>query len=154
MAAIAAVSLTAYHYATRPQAALCQVCRRGLHHGVNYYLEMGDGTRETACCPRCGMHLQVERPDSVRQAWATDLATGLRIPATAAVYVEGGDIEYCTQHSSPVTREPQGVAVRAFDRCLPSLVAFRAPADAELYRAEHGGRILNYESALASVKAR
>ena len=153
LAAIAAVSVLAYRHVTRPPADLCQVCQRDLHHGVTYSLEMADGTRDKSCCPRCGMHLQIQRPGTVTRAWATDLGTGAEIPAESAAYVEGGEVEYCTMHANPVRREPQRVAVREYDRCLPSLVAFRTSQEAEAYRQQHGGRVLNYQRALESVKA-
>jgi hypothetical protein len=152
LAAIAAVSVLAYRHVTRPSQDLCQVCERSLHHGVNYRLEMADGTSETACCPRCGMHHQVERPESVTKAWATDLPTGESIAAESAYYIEGGDVEYCTMHEGRVQREPQGVAVRAFDRCLPTLIAFRTQQGAEAYRGQHGGEVLTYQQAVERVK--
>jgi hypothetical protein len=154
LAAIAIVSFIAYRHETRPREDVCQVCQRALHAGVTYRLEMKDGTTERACCPRCGMHLQVQRPGTVEKAVATDLATGQEIPAEQAAYVEGGDVEYCTMHSTPVERQPQSVRVREYDRCLPALVAFRTASDAETYRQQHGGRVLNYQQAMESVKDR
>ena len=154
LAAIGAVSVLAYRHETRPSEDLCQVCQRGLHAGVTYRLEMKDGTRERACCPRCGMHLQIQRPGAVVRAVATDLATSQELPAEQAAYVEGGNVEYCTMHQAPVRRAPEGVAAREFDRCLPSLVAFRNAREAETYRQQHGGRVLNYQQAVESVKMR
>ncbi len=152
LAMIAAVSLVAYHFVSAPPSGACQICERPLHYGVHYELVLKDGTKETACCARCGMHLAIERPGEVKAAWATDLASGEMIAADQAWYVEGGDQEFCTLHSPSVVREPAGVARRAYDRCLPQLVAFRTREQAEAYLAEHGGRVLNYELALQSVK--
>ncbi|MFB3920972.1 MAG: hypothetical protein ACE145_04580 [Terriglobia bacterium] len=154
LAAIALVSIVAYRREARPREDLCQVCQRALHAGVTYRLEMKDGRLERACCPRCGMHLQIQRPGAVARAVATDLPTGKEIPAEQASYVEGGDVEYCTMHSTPVEREPQGVRVREYDRCLPTLVAFRTTQEAEAYQRQHGGRVLNYEQAMESVRIR
>lgn len=154
LAAIAAVSLLAYRHVTRPPMELCQVCQRSLHAGVTYRLEMADGTREAACCPRCGMHLQVERPGAVLRAWATDVVTGEEIPAQKALYVEGGDVEYCTLHEPRVRRAPEGVAARDYDRCLPTLVAFKTSGEAERYQAQHGGRVVDIAQAMESVKQR
>ena len=153
LAAIAVVSVVAYRHETRPRQDLCQVCQRGLHAGVTYRLEMKDGTREDACCPRCGMHYKIQHPNAVEKAWATDLSTGQFIAAESAYYVEGGDIEYCTMHSTPIQREPQSVAVRDYDRCLPSLVAFRTTQEAAAYQKQHGGQVLDYEQAVERVKA-
>jgi hypothetical protein len=154
LAAVVAVGVVAYRFVSTPRTDACQICERPLHYGVHYQLVLEDGTRETACCARCGMHLMIERPGEVKETWATDLPSGERISAEAAWYVEGGDEEFCTLHSTPVVREPAGVARRAYDRCLPQLVAFRARDQAQAYQAEHGGRVLDYEHALESVKAR
>lgn len=154
LAAIALVSVLAYRHQTRPPEDLCQVCQRGLHAGVTYRLELKDGTREQACCPRCGMHLQIQRPGAVTRAWATDLATGQELPAEKAVYVEGGDVEHCTMHEAPVRRAPEGVAVRDYDRCLPSLVAFRTAQEAAAYQRQHGGHLFDFAQAMESVKER
>jgi hypothetical protein len=52
-----------------------------------------------------------------------------------------------------VTREPNGVSVREYDRCLPTLAAFKTPQEADLYQKQHGGRVLTYAQALDSVRA-
>jgi hypothetical protein len=152
LAAMAAVGLWSYRSVTRPPQDLCRVCNRVLHAGVTYRLELASGT-ENACCPRCGLHYQIEHPGAVKKAWATDLDSGEFIPAEAAFYVEGGDIVYCAVHSAALERQPQGVSVREFDRCLPTLVAFRTQQEAETYQHQHGGRVLNYLQALERVKA-
>ncbi len=151
LAAIAGVSVVAYRSVTHAPAGACQICRRSLHRGVTYHLGLVKETK-VACCPRCGIHYSIEHPDAVPQAWATDLNSGGTIPAQSAVYVEGGDVEYCTMGERRVEREPEGVSLRVYDRCLPSLVAFKSAADAESYHAQHGGRILNYAQAVESVR--
>jgi hypothetical protein len=82
------------------------------------------------------------------------LTSGRFIPAETATYVEGGDLAYCTMHSTPVERQPQGVSVRDFDRCLPSLVAFSTRHEAETFQKLHGGEVLEYSQAMESVKER
>jgi hypothetical protein len=84
--------------------------------------------------------------------WATDMTSGEHILAQSAYYVEGGDIEYCAPQKGAVAREPQGVAVLAYDRCLPTLVAFRTEEAAQTYRRRHGGQLLTYEQALDKVR--
>ena len=152
LAAIAVVCVLAYRHETRPSSGVCQVCQRGLHSGLVYRLEMMNGTFEEACCPRCGLHFGLNHPGTVRQAWATDFVSGERILAQSAYYVEGGDAEYCTMHNQPVERGPQGVSVLAYDRCLPTLVAFRAEQGAGAYRRQHGGHIVTYDQALHDVR--
>jgi hypothetical protein len=49
-------------------------------------------------------------------------------------------------------REPHGASTRKYDRCLPTLVAFKTAQEAEAYQEHHGGRVLSYTQALASVR--
>lgn len=149
---ITALGAWAFLSISRPAPNLCRVCQRGMHQGVTYRLELA-GSTEDACCPRCGMHFQIEHPGTAKKVWATDLTSGRFIEAETAIYVEGGDVAYCTMHSTPVERQPQGVAVRDFDRCLPSLVAFSTRPEAETYQKQHGGEVLEYPQAMERVKA-
>jgi len=153
LAAIGGTSFFAYRYQQRRETAgMCPFCDRRVHPATTYRLTVGGRVLAT-CCPRCGMRAQVNqeqgKPD---QAWATDVNTGESVPAESATYVEGGDIQYCTHGNQSVAREPHGVSMREYDRCLPTLVAFKTPQEAEAYRQQHGGRVLRYSEALASVR--
>ncbi len=149
--AIAIVSALEYRGATTSHGGKCQVCERDIHRGVSYRMDTAKGS-EVTCCPRCGMHYQITHSAEVERTWATDLDTGETLPALAACYLEGRDLEFCTRNETPVRREPQGISIRGYDRCLPTLVAFGSRSQAEAYRTRHGGRVLNYEQAMESVK--
>ena len=124
---------------------------RMVHPITSYRIKIGDRV-VVACCPRCGMRAQVNRERwKGGLAWATDVNTGERVAAESAVYVEGGDVQYCTRGNQPMVREPHGASTREYDRCLPTLVAFKTPQDARAYQQQHGGRVLSYAQALASV---
>ena len=136
-----------------PTNKVCQVCQRPVHAGMGYRLELAK-TSETACCPRCGIHYDLAHPGSVKQAFAKDFYTSAEIPAEKAFYVEGGNEVYCA-HVQPLERKEQESAAQlAYDRCTPALVAFVAEDGAKKYRAEHGGRLLNYGQARESVRER
>lgn len=154
IAAIAVTSFFAFRYEHHGTAsAVCAFCDRTVHPGTAYHVTEG-GRLMTACCPRCGMHAQVNREaNEPSQASATDVMTGETVPAGSATYVEGGDVEYCTHGDQVISREPHGVSRREYDRCLPTLVAFKTPQEAQAYQRQHGGRILTYPQALASVQA-
>ena len=151
--AVGATSFWAYRYEQRRETAgMCPFCDRMVHPSTSYHIERG-GHEVVACCPRCGMHTQVNwGAGESGTAWATDLNTGVRVAAESATYVEGGDVQYCAHDDRPVERQPQGVSVREFDRCLPTLVAFKTAPEAEAYRRQHGGRVLTYAQALASIR--
>ena len=126
---------------------MCPFCDRMVHPVTAYRLKVGDRV-VAACCPRCGMHAQVNliqgKPDGAN--------TGERVPAEAAAYVQGGDVQYCTHGNEPMAREPHGVSMRQYDRCLPTLVAFKTQQEAEAYQQQHGGQVLSYAQALAGVR--
>ena len=153
LVAIGVTSFFAYRYEkTRETAGLCPLCDRMVHPITAYRLKVGDHV-VAACCPRCGMHAQVSQtPGNPGSAWATDVNTGESVAADSATYVEGGDVQYCTHSDQPMTREPHGVSIREYDRCLPTLVAFKMPQEAKVYQQQHGGRVLSYSQALASVR--
>ena len=151
LAAIGAVSFFAYRWEAPRHLALCQICGRSIPQQTKFRMDTRDGTI-TACCPTCAMHYMLHHPDAVRQALATDFNSRRMIPAQSAYYDEGGDVQYCTAMHPPVERGPQGVSMRVYDRCLPTLVAFKTPEEAEAYRQQHGGRVLSYSQALASLR--
>jgi hypothetical protein len=148
---IAAIAVGTYQWQGSQAPKLCQICGRDIPKQTTFRMETTHGTI-MACCPRCAMHHIVHHPGLVRQAWATDLDSGHMIPAESAYYDEGGDVQYCTAHKSPVERTPVGVQMRTYDRCLPTLVAFATRNEAEVYREKHGGRVLTYNEVLEDVR--
>jgi hypothetical protein len=150
--AIGVTSFWAYRHEQRHQrAGMCPFCDRMVHSATAYRIKVGDRVVD-ACCPRCGMRAQVNQEGGKGgMAWATDVNTGEQVAAESAVYVEGGDVQYCTHGDQPMMREPHGASTRQYDRCLPTLVAFKTPQEAKAYQEQHGGRVLSYSQALASV---
>jgi hypothetical protein len=153
LTAICLISFWAYRYEKRRETAgMCPFCDRVVHPVTAYRLKVGD-RMVAACCPRCGMHAELNQmPGKPAAAWATDVTTGESVAADSATYVEGGDVQYCTHGDQPMARESHGVSVREYDRCLPTLAAFKTQQEAETYQQQHGGRVLSYGQALASVR--
>jgi hypothetical protein len=150
--AIVGGSLLAYRQVAVRRPATCQICGRDVPRQTGFRLETSGGT-VVACCPTCAMHYMLHHPGTVRQAMATDFTSGRTIPAATAYYDEGGDVQYCTAHHPSVERGQLGVSTRVYDRCLPTLVAFKERSEAEAYQKLHGGRVLTYDQALESVRA-
>ncbi len=140
-----------FYYGTKPDQNVCNICSRPIHSGMAFLIQT-DGHTEFACCPRCGMHYILNHPGKVQKAWATDLNSGASVPADAAYYNEGGNVEYCAVHRQTTRWQLQSVLVRDYDRCLPTIVAFKTLAAANDYRKRHGGQVLNYAAALENVK--
>ncbi len=132
---------------------ICAVCQRSVHAGMGYRLVLAKRS-ETACCPRCGIHYDLQHPGTVHAAFAKDFYTAAEIPAEKSYYVEGGNEVYCA-HVQPMERKQmESSAELANDRCTPALIAFATEDGAHKYRAEHGGRVLNYAEARESVRER
>lgn len=131
----------------------CQVCYRPVHAGQEYTVVLTDGTKEHTCCPRCGMHFQIRQGDKVLSERATDYATGARIDPAQAIFVEGSDLMTCCASPALKREEPQKAAELIWDRCLPSLVAFKTKTEAQQFWQLHGGRLLSYAEALDSVRS-
>jgi len=134
---------------SRPEA--CEVCARPLHERMQCTVKIvGQGER-TTCCPRCGLRLQGLNPDEVEGIWVVDYSTGEKIDGREALYVEGSDVHLCC--SMAPRRDIQGNRYDLdWDRCLPSLVAFRSRGEAEGFSREHGGEIISYERLLEEIR--
>jgi hypothetical protein len=104
------------------------------------------------CCPRCALHYEIGRPGEVARVTVADGATGEVTNATQAIYIEGSDAEGCHPDMGSTPREPGVGYDRTFDRCLPSLVAFKTETDAREFQKRYGGRVLDYAQALQNVK--
>ncbi len=132
----------------------CGVCGREIHAGHESILLLKNGKRLETCCPRCALHHEQHHPGQVASVLVADHVTGEKLKAQDAVYVEGSDEMPCMPVSATPPRE-LGVEYKAtYDRCVPSLLAFKDEAAARRFLAGHGGRILSYGQALESVRER
>ncbi len=132
----------------------CGVCGRSLHPGHESTVLLKNGKQLPACCPRCAMHHELHNPGQVANVLVTDNATGQKVRAQDAVYVEGSDEISCMPEGATPPREP-GVEYKAtYDRCVPSLVAFKEEAEARKFLSVHGGRLLFYAQVVESVRER
>lgn len=151
LAAIVGVSVLAYRSAVPEHPPLCQICQRAIPKETGFRMETATGTI-LACCARCAMHHMIHEPGLFKKAWATDYVSRRMISAQSAYYDEGGDVHYCTPPGTSVERQPEGVRVRVYDRCLPTLVAFATREEATTYQRQHGGRVLTYDEAWEGVR--
>jgi len=130
---------------------MCQVCGREVPSQTAFHLDTASGSVES-CCPACALHYEIHHPGAVRAAFATDFNSRHLIPAQSAYYDEGGDTQYCTAMHPAAERGPQDVSMRVYDRCLPTLVAFRTREDADSYQRQHGGGVLTYSQVLEGIR--
>ncbi len=122
------------------KADLCWVCQREIHPQVRATLTLGGGKTVTACCPRCALHYQKESPEAVRDIQVTNYAGGGSLPMQQAFLVEGSDETPCMHHP-PVIDQAGAPMQMCYDRCMPSLIAFREATAARAFVSEHGGTV-------------
>lgn len=129
---------------------VCQVCGRPIHQGTAYQILLQDGEGLNLCCPRCGLRFQ-ETAGPVAEVWAADFETGEQIPAARAVYVENSSLQLCCADLSPQGGHVpvRGLPARDWDRCLPSLVAFKNRERAAQFGNRFGGVLKTYDQLLA-----
>ena len=127
---------------------VCEVCKRLLQPETSFRILCTDGTMKSVCCPRCGLAWVIQNGGQAFDA--IDFATKKRIEAAKATYLEGSDIMECCTNTG--FRSDEGAYRKMeYDRCMPSLIAFARPEDAERIRQRHGGNIINFEEARQSV---
>jgi len=123
---------------------VCAVCNRGECKGMAFRMTLEGGKTIETCCPRCGLHYLEANHVTAHRMEATDFATGGWVDATRAVYVSDSDVHPCA--TLETRRDPQGCCMtKAYDRCLPSLVAFATKDEAGAFQKDHGGQMISYE---------
>lgn len=152
LGAIFAAALWGAKQMYAPSPKICQVCSRAIHQGQEFTLTRTDGKQLIACCPRCGLHYALHHSGEVTRTVATDFASGETLAADQAVYVETTAVSFCSEHL--VERGETGVEQLQWDRCMPSLVAFRTRDEAERFHRFYGGRLLSYQESVESVRLR
>jgi hypothetical protein len=127
---------------------ICDVCKRAIHAETSFRIARPDGSMKAVCCPRCGLAAVIQSGGRVLEA--VDFSSKKRIGAAEAIYLEGSDIMECCSETG--FRSDEGAYQKMeYDRCMPSLLAFARPEDAETVRQKHGGQIISFEEARQSV---
>ena len=122
----------------------CQVCDRDECRGVVFRVTVAGERAVETCCPRCGLHYLNSQNKQATAFEATDFSNGQKVDATKAMYVSGSDVNPCANPEA--RRDAYGCcAVKGFDRCMPSLIAFTTRADAQSFQKQHGGDLQNWE---------
>jgi len=132
-------------WSCRAQAAECDICGRHEFSALAFRVEYADGGTIHTCCPRCASHAVAAHPDrAIARLIAHDFATGEELDARKAIYLDGSDYEHCKAPKEERTT-PASATMLAYDRCLPSLMAFATMSEAEAFAHDHGGRIRTFD---------
>jgi len=99
------------------------------------------GRSRLFCCPACALSEHEQEGKPIRVLALADFPTGANLPPDTAFLVKGSDVNMCARIHGPMdTDKRQGTV--SYDRCSPSLLAFRQKNDALEFAREHGGEVL------------
>lgn len=142
--AIAAAGFWVYEQ----QELICDLCHRPVHSESGYTIVLESGETIESCCPRCGLRFQAGRTD-VAATWAVDFSSGATLEADDAYYVENSSVNLCRLGHDMLQRDASGTQYDlGWDRCEPSLIAFRIRDDAVDFIRQNGGVMRSYEQLL------
>jgi hypothetical protein len=140
--AVAGVAYSGWRFIERREHHSCRACSRPVHEHMRTIAAV-DGQRGVYCCPACALseHQQAGRPVQVVEL--TDFLTGKSLEPSGAYLVRDSNVNPCSRHEPSVTSDKQPMHTH-FDRCSPSLLAFRDAQTAQTFTAERGGQILRF----------
>ncbi len=139
--------------ACTPGTDLCEICERPVHPEVYTTLTLEDGREIHACCPRCALRFIERQNETVRRVEVSDHASGEALAFENAFLVEGSNLTPCLEHHI-VTDERRMPLRVCYDRCMPSLIAFRSAEKARVFIMAHGGTMHPPGSLQADALAR
>jgi len=150
VAAAGLIAYAVYVRSGRREPVLCEACRRLIMPRTAFSVEVGRRTLWT-CCPRCWLDCYRTMKGDMRNPTATDYVSQRRVPAEQCLYVEGSDLSPCCAPEVMLGAD-QTVMDRCYDRCMPSVIAFAVPAEAERFAKEHGGKVMSFQTLTDEAK--
>jgi hypothetical protein len=150
LAVVAGALAGGWYVLRRQPPAFCQISGRPIHANMITYAEV-DGKKVYACCARCVLTLAEETGKTVRILEVTDYATGRRLAARDAYFVDGSEAHICAGPRLEVD-ESRTPYYRIFDRCEPSVLGFASEQRAREFAAQHGGAVKRLDQLMQEVR--
>lgn len=128
----------------------CRACSRPIHDHSRTVASI-DGKPGYYCCPTCALteHQQAGKPVLITQV--TDYLGGVALVPSESYIVRNSDVNPCTRHEAALTPDKHPMHPH-FDRCSPSMLAFREMKTARAFVAEHGGQVLRFTELAAQFQ--
>jgi hypothetical protein len=150
LAAIVGALAGAWFVLYRQPPAFCEISGRPIHADMLTRVKV-DGKLLYACCARCPLTLAANTHQKIEILEVTDYATGRRLRARDAYFVDGSRMEMCSTPRLKFDQE-RTPYVRLFDRCSPSLLAFRRKEDAQEFIEAYGGTLQRLDDLMRQVE--
>ena len=122
----------------------CALCGRDVHKGTETIVSLEKGKEEKACCIKCALRYETENSKKALSFEVTDFDTGKIIQAENAFYVSGSDFTPCCNKKA-IFDERNMPFILNYDRCLPSIIAFKTMDGATKFSEKHGSKVLTFK---------
>lgn len=139
---LTALGYASWRYLKHKDEHTCRACSRPVHAQTRTIAAI-EGKRGVYCCLACALseHQQLGLPVQIVEL--ADYLGGPAMMPSDAFLVQGSEINPCKGHDTPVTMDKQPMHSH-FDRCSPSMLAFRDRKSAQTLAAEHGGQVIAF----------
>ena len=122
----------------------CALCGRDVHEITKTLVTFEEGKDEKACCIKCALKYEAQSSKKDLSIKVADFNTGEIVESEKAFYVVGSDITPCSSQKVMID-QTKTQFVLCYDRCLPSVIAFKGKVKALEFIEEHGGKILTFK---------
>lgn len=146
----AALAFGALRLVGNREGELCSACARSVH-AHSRSVALVNGKRQAYCCPACALSEKQQSKSPVELIELTDHNTGATLNPTSAYLVRDSDVNECLRHEPTLSDNKQPMHSH-YDRCAPSIVAFRTSAAAQSFVQEHGGQIVRFPEVAAQLQ--
>ncbi len=124
------------------QTEQCYACARAIH-AHSRTIAIVNGHARTFCCPACALSEHEQEGKPIRVTELTSYLTGEKLTPAEAFIVKGSDVNMCA-HAREVVDEEKRPADLHYDRCSPSMLAFKRRSEAVDFVRQHGGQVLPF----------
>lgn len=140
---LGAIAYTAWHFVSERSSHSCYACARPVHAHSKTVAIVG-GKRAPYCCPACALSEHQQSGKPVQVVELTDYVGGGALKPEDSYIVRNSDVNHCMQHRAAVVAENKQPLTIHYDRCAPSVIAFRSANVAGDFAKEHGGQVLRF----------
>lgn len=125
-----------------PAQAVCGMCGRAVHLASRVD-GVADGDALTFCCAACALRAEKQGIRDLRVTRVFDYETGAALDPQEATTVVGSNVNLCMREHVLMDAHKETSELH-FDRCAPSILAFKSEAAADKFRKEHGGVVKSF----------
>ena len=130
------------------QPEQCYACQRAIHAHMRT-IAIANGRTKAFCCPACALSEHEQEGKPIRITELTAFFTGEKLAPAEAFIVKGSDVNMCAQTHELVDEEKRPADLH-YDRCSPSMLAFKQRSEAVEFVRQHGGEVLPFNEIAAA----